>query len=613
VTASDGFNADVSKNYTLLVAAAGAALPPTSIVDTVAAPIDAGITSGDGAFDPGSPVTVTASPMPGFRFVNWTDNGAIVATTETYTFNIDVNHSLIANFTVDVPQWTVTTSGFPVQGGTTSDGGLFDEGTQVSVTATPNVGYVFTNWTENGVMVSTSATYTFSLTQDRNLIANFGIAPSYVIGVSSNPSAGGTTSGGGSHVSGTSATVIATANPGYVFTQWTSGGNQVSTSPSYTFTVTSNRNLVANFILSGVQRTIAASSSPAAWGSVAGAGAYGSGELATLTAIPNPGYAFSKWREGNTNVSTSASYSFTVTANRTLTAVFIEAFVISTDSSPSIGGTTEMDSVTYKTGERAKAQANPAIGFTFANWTENGVVVSADESYSFDVAGNRSLVANFVSDAGITVNADCEPSHGGSVLGDDVYNFGDDVMVSVVANNGFVFSNWTENGVVVSTDPAFGFSAVANVALVAHFVPSVSITASASPPEGGVVSGSGEYAGGSQVGLSAVANPGYAFNGWTENSAGINSGADYSFTAGSARSLVANFIALPALTAAVADPGSNELIVSWPAANAGWILEESSNLATWTVSTRPVVVEAGQNKVTVPVSGAGSYFRLSHP
>ena len=39
-------------------------------------------------------------------------------------------------------------------------------------------------------------------------------------------------------------------------------------------------------------------------------------------------------------------------------------------------------------------------GYTFANWTENGNVVSTEANYSFIVNGNRNLVANFVNDGG---------------------------------------------------------------------------------------------------------------------------------------------------------------------------------------------------------------------
>jgi len=69
----------------------------------------------------------------------------------------------------------------------------------------------------------------------------------YTITVSASPSAGGTVGGGGSFPSESSQTVTAVANSGYAFVNWTLNGAVVSTSSSYTFTLTSNMNLVANF------------------------------------------------------------------------------------------------------------------------------------------------------------------------------------------------------------------------------------------------------------------------------------------------------------------------------------------------------------------------------
>lgn len=69
----------------------------------------------------------------------------------------------------------------------------------------------------------------------------------YDISVSANPSNGGTVTGGGTFQQGNSCTVQATANTGYSFSNWTENGSQVSTNANYTFTVTGNRSLVANF------------------------------------------------------------------------------------------------------------------------------------------------------------------------------------------------------------------------------------------------------------------------------------------------------------------------------------------------------------------------------
>jgi PKD repeat protein len=69
----------------------------------------------------------------------------------------------------------------------------------------------------------------------------------YTISVGASPSAGGSVGGGGTFSSGSSETVTATANHGYIFSNWTENGSVVSSSPSYTFTVSNNANLVANF------------------------------------------------------------------------------------------------------------------------------------------------------------------------------------------------------------------------------------------------------------------------------------------------------------------------------------------------------------------------------
>ena len=57
--------------------------------------------------------------------------------------------------------------------------------------------------------------------------------------------------------------MTATANSGYTFTNWTENGTVQSTSPSYNFTLATNRNLVANFTANPVTNTVATQTSPA--------------------------------------------------------------------------------------------------------------------------------------------------------------------------------------------------------------------------------------------------------------------------------------------------------------------------------------------------------------
>ncbi len=683
VTATDGVNPDVAKNYTLRIAPAGGELGAKSLLDTTASPIDGGTTTGDGSFASGANVNVNAVAAPGFHFVNWTDNAEVASTTASYSFVIDVNHSLVAHFAIDVPQWTIAANAAPLAGGTVTGGGLLDEGTSATLVATPNLGYTFTNWTEGAAVVSTAASYSFNVTGNRTLVANFSVIPTYTVATSA--TAGGTATGGGTFSSGTSTTVTATPNAGYVFIKWTVGGAQVSTQSSYTFNVTANKTLIANFVVAGTQAVISTSASPVTYGTTSGGGNYLSGDTATVVAAASPYRKFSKWQEGGTTVSTLPSYTFTVGGNRTLVAKFIEAFEISTSSSPAVGGTTEMDSLTYKTGENAKAKAFPEAGYSFLNWTENGVIVSTSAAYDFNVTGNRTIVANFVSDTGVTITATAAPAAAGSVSGDDTYVAGDSVTVSAIANPGFAFANWTVGGAIVSTDADYTFNAAAHRALVAHFAPAVAIASNGSPAAGGNVYGAGEYPSGQTAMLEAVPNadfefrywteggnivstsetytftvnaartvianfaptfavfatvwpegggssdgggmfmsgsvvtvsatpaPGFAFDGWTVGGALASTARDFSFSvANGGRSLVANFSEIPKMIPAPAGDAAH-LVVAWPENAVGYALEESTDLVTWTPSSRAITTEAGQKSVVVPTAGANTYFRLKRP
>ncbi len=146
------------------------------------------------------------------------------------------------------PIYTVTLINEPNNGGVTTGAGTFDPGTSVTVTATPNTGYNFVNWTEGETEVSTNASYTFTINSHRTLTANFALIQ-FTVTTSSAPFNGGTVSGSGIYNYGTSVTMVAVPNDGYSFVNWTSGGTIVSTAQDYTFTINSNRNLVANFML----------------------------------------------------------------------------------------------------------------------------------------------------------------------------------------------------------------------------------------------------------------------------------------------------------------------------------------------------------------------------
>ena len=70
------------------------------------------------------------------------------------------------------------------------------------------------------------------------------------------------------------------------------------------------------------QYTVSVSASPTEGGTVTGGGTFAGNASCTVTGTPGTGYHFVRWTENGTEVSTNAGYVFTLTANRTLMAVF---------------------------------------------------------------------------------------------------------------------------------------------------------------------------------------------------------------------------------------------------------------------------------------------------
>ena len=369
--------------------------------------------------------------------------------------------------------YTISVSANPSNGGTVTGGGTYNQGQQCTVSAIANSGYSFTNWTENGNVVSTNRNYTFTVTSNRTLVANFTAQPQqYTINVSANPNNAGSVTGGGTYQQGQSCTVTATANAGYTFLRWTENGNQVSTNASYTFTVTGNRTLVAQF--QAQTYTINAVASPNYGGTVSGGGTYNYGQTCTLTATPATGYTFVNWTKQGQVVSTNTIYSFSVTESATYQANFqAESYMVTLTANPTEGGILTGGG-TFDYGQTAYIYAEPNAGYNFVNWTENGEVFTDDQGFYVIIMSDRTFVANFEV-ATFEITANVEPEEGGTVSGGGTYNYGDEVTITVVTNEDWAFQNWTENGEVVSEEKTFTFIATDNHNFMANLLYTVGL------------------------------------------------------------------------------------------------------------------------------------------
>lgn len=400
----------------------------------------------------------------------------------------------VLNFTS--PEYTISASASPSNGGTISGAGTYPGGSTCTLTATPATGYSFVRWTKNGSQVSTNPSYSFTVTGNASYVAVFSLN-SYTISVSANPSEGGTVSGGGTYNYGSSCTLTATPATGYSFVRWTKNGSQVSTNPSYSFTVTGNASYVAVFSLNSY--TISVSANPSAGGTVSGGGTYDYGSSCTLTATSATGYSFVNWTENGEVASTEATYSFTVTRDKNLVANFIEAgsgcsITFNLNDSFGDGWTGNYlvvsygdisEQLTIENGSTASYNleipdgSNVELTWISGSWIgecsytisyENGNVIyygsnmNSNFSYGFDVdcVGMPATLYDII--------ATTIPVNGGTVMGAGGFEYGSTCTLTATSNEDFIFLNWTENGTQVSKNPIYEFIVTENRTLEANFI-----------------------------------------------------------------------------------------------------------------------------------------------
>ena len=184
------------------------------------------------------------------------------------------------------------------------------------MSATANPWFNFVRWTEGGVEVSASADYPSRSLETGRWLRCLKRSPTSDHGGLTG--GWGHDSGGGSHSSGAPVTVVAVANAGYAFVNWTEGGSRSARRHP---TVPGGSQPFAGGELCGDHLLITTASSH--WRAVRPLGRdVRPGSPVTVVAVANAGYAFVNWTEGGSR-SATASYSFPAGANRSLVANFV--------------------------------------------------------------------------------------------------------------------------------------------------------------------------------------------------------------------------------------------------------------------------------------------------
>ena len=258
-------------------------------------------------------------------------------------------------------------------------------GAMATLTATPNEGYSFVNWTKNNVVVSTNAIYSLAVSESATYQANFEINM-YEISVAANPEEGGmVVLEGGSSAKDSQVTSIDFSQQGYQ-NAWVLGGVTINlddnvdvtfnkgtgtTAPTYyntgaaircyaknNFVVSTNDGSITSIILT-----------------------YGTGDGSNPITVSEGTFTTNEW------TGDAEAVIFTIGGNnghRRIHAIEVTY---------SAGGSSQQGIFAY--GSTVTMTATPNEGYYFVNWTKNDEVVSTDAVYSYTVMEDAEFIANF--------------------------------------------------------------------------------------------------------------------------------------------------------------------------------------------------------------------------
>lgn len=367
------------------------------------------------------------------------------------TKTINCTQTEADKFTIKISSSTTNSSGTTITNvgdcsiGSSATGGV-KEGTyyrDTSVTLTAKAaptGYDFVGWYEDSNLVSTSLSFTVTLTANRTLVAKYKIK-SYTVNATSEDTNKGTVSPAGQTVEhGANATVVATPKAAYNFAGWYNGTTKVSSNASYTFAVTANISLTAKFTIKTFTTTTANSTGGTASVNKSSVEYGGS---AIWTATPSTGYNFSKWSNGSTVNPLTVS---NITANTHITPVFVlKSYTVTWNpngGSVSPTSTTKTHGSTLGTLPTPTRAADVQYTYTFKGWftaATGGTQVSASTTVTKNVtyyaqwtATPRSYTATFNGNGGGTPNPSTITKTYGSELG----------TLPTCSRTGYTFLGW---------------------------------------------------------------------------------------------------------------------------------------------------------------------------
>ena len=319
----------------------------------------------------------------------------------------------------------------------------------------------------------------------------------------------GTVSGAGNYAPGSTATLTATAAPGYGFTGWTGDASGIVN--PLPVLMNANKAIVATFTR---QYTLTATTTNGTISGLESGGNYLPDTIATLTAVPAANYVFTGWT-GDAN-GTANPLSLLMDSDKTIGATFTRQFALSvtTPVNGTIAGIASGGK--YLSSTTATLTATPNAGYVFTGWT--GSASGTANPLFLLMNADKTVGATFTRQYTLTASTPANGTITGIVSGGK-YNTGTTASLTATPNAGYVFTGWTGDAtgtanplsVLMNSDKTIGATFTRQYAL--------SVTGPVNGTITGIASG-GKYLTGTMATLTAVPAANYVFTGWTGDASG---------------------------------------------------------------------------------------------
>ncbi|MCQ2958755.1 MAG: InlB B-repeat-containing protein [Bacteroidales bacterium] len=127
----------------------------------------------NGQYEAGETVQLVATSIEGYVFRGWVSNGEIIETSTLLTFVVSDDMDIHALFVPEAKSVDVKVFINDETFGSVIGAGIYTEGDEIQLIASPSMGYEFVGWTKNGKLLSNLSTLYITVVDDCEVFAEF--------------------------------------------------------------------------------------------------------------------------------------------------------------------------------------------------------------------------------------------------------------------------------------------------------------------------------------------------------------------------------------------------------------------------------------------------------